>query len=276
MSGPAIVAVVVASAAGLAAVGWLGLRIPPRPLAPPRAIPAPAGEVDLPAGLPAPVARYYRVLGAGGPRVPRVETFALWGRARMRVIPLLPLPVAFWSEHRVGWSGLQLLAVTWFRLPVLRGRDHYLDGHGEMRIGRRRFAGPEIDQGENLFLWAELVLVPSVVATRPGVRWEPVDGRTARLRVPFGDAEDELTVQFDPATGLAGEIRAMRYREPGSEKLGWRVRYRRWTGSGTGLYPSRIDVTWSDQRRPWFVLDVDGVAAGAAVSGGLAAGALTP
>jgi hypothetical protein len=163
--------------------------------------------------------------------------------------------------------------VRWFGLPLLRGVDDYVDGHGRMRIGRSTVAGPEIDQGENLFLWAELVLVPSVLATRPGVRWEPIDRDSARLRVPFGDGEDELTFRFDRDTGLVGHCEAMRYRSPGGPKVGWHICYEQWRSFPAGTYPTRITVRWADQLRPWFELDVDGVALNVPVSPDLASAA---
>jgi hypothetical protein len=190
----------------------------------------------------------------------------------MRRAPLPRLPVTFWSGHRVGWSGRQRLAVTWYGLPVLRGEDDYIAGRGRMRIGRQDVRGPEIDQGENLFLWAELLLIPSVLATRPGVWWEPLDADSARLRVPFGAGEDELLVRFDPDTGLISECRAMRFRTPGQPKVGWHIWYERWTHFPAGRYPARISVRWADQRRPWFVLDVDGVALNGPVDADLSAG----
>ncbi len=170
------------------------------------------------------------------------------------------MPVTFWSEHRVGWSGLQLLAVRWFGLPFLRGRDAFVGERGEMRIGKRRVAGPEIDQGENLFLWSELALIPSVLETRPESRWEAIDDTTARLVVPFGDGEDEIVFRFDPATGLIREGRAMRRRDVGGPKIGWRIAYLDWKRFGDVLMPGRFTVTWEEHGRPWFVLDVDGVA----------------
>lgn len=226
----------------------------------------------MPAGLPRPVTTFYRALGYSELRAPRVDTFTLWGRARMKPGPLPWLPVTFWSEHRVGWSGRQLMGITWYRIPILRARDTYLDGRGQMSIGRRRVGGPEIDQGENLFLWAELVLLPSVVATRPGVRWEPLDDLAARLVVPFADSEDEMVFQFDPATGLLEQGTAMRYQRVGGPKVGWRIGYHAWRWFEAGLYPSKITVTWLDRGRPWFILDVDGIAINAPVSELLAAG----
>jgi hypothetical protein len=190
----------------------------------------------------------------------------------MRRTGLPRMPVTFWSEHRVGWSGRQQLAITLYRMPILRGRDTYIDGRGEMHVGRQRLTGPEIDQGENLFLWAELVLLPSVLATRPGVRWEPIDGHAARLRFPFGAGEDEMTFRFDPHTGLISDGRAMRYKTAGAPKIGWRIDYRHWARFDDGVFPTRIDVTWDDDSRPWFELGVDGVAVNAAISDQLTTG----
>jgi len=267
-----IVVAVVSAAIAVVAFVWTGFRVRPRPLrfAPDAATDAAPVLVALPPDLPDPVVRFYRAIGAGDqgagvgdacePTIVRVDTFALWGRAWMRRRPLPWLPVSFWSGHEVGRSGLQLLAVTWFGLPILRGRDQFAEGRGEMLIGGRRVTGPEIDQGENLFLWAELVLLPSVLSTRPDARWEPVGPHAARLRVPFGDGEDELVFFFDPETGLISRCRALRYREVGGPKLGWRLDYTRWRSFGGGTYPGRIVVTWQDQGRPWFILDVDGAA----------------
>lgn len=249
----------------LGALVWTGFRVRPRRRGGLSA-PVDAGTVRLPADLPPPVHRFYRAIGAEGPEVARVRTLALWGRAWMRRRPLPWLPVSFWSEHNVGWSGLQRLAVTWFGLPVLRGFDQYVQGRGEMVIAGRRVAGPEIDQAENLFLWAELVLLPSVLATRPGVEWEPIDDHCARLRVPFGDGIDELIAHFDPQTDLLSRCRALRYREVGGPKIGWRIGYGQWRQFGVGRFPGRITVTWEDQLAPWFVLDVDGVGTNVAVS----------
>jgi hypothetical protein len=263
-----------ASAAGLAALAALGFRVRPPAVPMPAELASP-GTVALPPDLPEPVLRYHSSLGLDAGTAPMIDTFLLWGRAWMRRAPLLGLPVSFWSEHRVGWSARQRLAVTWFGLPVLRGVDDYIDGHGRMRIGRRLVAGPEIDQGENLFLWAELLLVPSVLATRPGVRWEAVDAEHAVLHVPFGTGSERLTVRFDPVTGRLAECHALRYRTPGRPKVSWHITYEGWVPFPSGWYPGRITVRWADQSRPWFVLDVDGVAVNVAVDSDLTVPAAT-
>jgi hypothetical protein len=261
----------VATVTGMAALVALGFRVRPRieVSLSSDALSARVGAVPLPDDLPAPVVRFHRTLGIDGAQAQAVDTFVLWGRAWMRRTPLPRLPVTFWSAHRVGWSARQRLAVTWYGLPVLRGVDDYIDGHGRMRIGSQQVEGPEIDQGENLFLWAELLLVPSAIVRRPGVRWEPVDDNRAVLRVPFGAGSDRLDVHFDPVTGRMSECRAMRYRAPGGPKVGWHIRYERWCQFPAGFFPSRISVRWADQSRPWFVLDVDGVAVNVAVDADL-------
>lgn len=264
-----------AAAITLAVVAVLGFRV--RPVRA-RAVSAgrPARTVELAPDLPEPVARYHRALGFDGRHVPAADTFVLWGRAWMRPAPLLRLPVRFWSAHRVGWNARQRLAVTWYGLPVLRAIDDYVDGHGRMRIGRRDVTGPEIDQGENLFLWAELLLVPAAVAARPGARWQTVDADSALLRVPFEHGSDRLMVRFDPDTGLLTECRALRYRAPGGPKVGWHVWFERWVHGPDGRLPSRISVRWADRPRPWFVLDVDGMATNVRVDPDLEAGGPGP
>jgi hypothetical protein len=260
--------------AGLVGLTALGFRIRPRPV-PITAESASPDTVALPDDLPAPVVRFYRSLGVDG-TAPVVDTFALWGRAWMRRAPLPRLPVTFWSEHRVGWSGRQRLAVTWFGLPVLRGVDDYIDGRGRMRIGSRLVRGPAIDQGENLFLWAELLLVPSVLATRPRVSWQAVDAEHAVLHAPFGTGSERLTVRFDPVTGRIAECVAQRYRTPDRPKVGWHITYERWVWFPAGWYPTRISVRWADQNWPWFVLDVDGVAVNVPVDPDLTASTDAP
>jgi hypothetical protein len=240
----------------LALVAWAGLQVRPRPLGP-SGPSEDLGEVALPADLPDPVKRHFRM--SFGPKPPRIETMAIWGRARMKRDRLPWMPVSFWSEQRVGESALQRLVVTWFGLPILRGTDSYVDGRGEMLIGNQRVVGVEIDQGENLFLWSEAALIPSA-ARHPGVRWERLDDDSARLVVPFRGGEDEMVFRFDPSTGLIREARAMRFREVGGIKVGWRVGYSEWRRFGPAMFPGRISVTWEDKGRPWFVLDIDGVA----------------
>lgn len=72
-------------AAGLgtaAGLGWLGLQVEPAPFPPYPERTMRLETVAPPAGVPAPVARYFRA--AFGERVPIVESAVLTGRARLR------------------------------------------------------------------------------------------------------------------------------------------------------------------------------------------------
>jgi hypothetical protein len=66
--------------------------------------------------------------------------------------------------------------------------------------------------------------------------------------------------RFHSQTGLIREGRALRHRERGGPKIGWQIGYLGWRRFGDLTFPSRITVTWEDHGRPWFVLDVDGLA----------------
>ncbi|WP_018352477.1 DUF6544 family protein [Longispora albida] len=239
-----------------------GFLVTPRPLAPPPETAPPHGTLPPHDGWPQPVRRHYAASTgrSSGP----VMTFALWGRARMRIRGV-PLRATFWSGHRIGVSARQDITVTWYGLPVLRGVDTFSGGHGRMVIAGRAVTGPEIDQGENLFVWAELVLLPSAIVRR-GAVWLPDGEHSAILVVPYAGGTDTLRFRFDPVTGLLSEGFALRYREPGGEKIGWKLEYRDWRHYGGMLFPSRLTVTWADQARPWFELAVDGVAVNPALT----------
>ena len=90
---------IAAALAALVGLGWLGLQVKPRPLAPYTA-PEPAlATIPLPAGLPTPVERYYR--GLYGDEVPVVTSAVVTGRMWLRPWAS-PCPGAFASSTRRG------------------------------------------------------------------------------------------------------------------------------------------------------------------------------
>jgi hypothetical protein len=243
-------------------LGWLGLKIKPKPFpAFPGATPR-LEMVPLPAGLPVPVERFYRQTShqAGGERVPLIDSAVVTGRARMR-IKGVTFPARFRFTHLAGQGYRHYIEVTFFGLPLMKVNERYLEGKSLFELPFDTLDNdPNINQGANLGVWAESVWLPSVWITDHRVRWEPVDEVTALLVVPFQETEERFVVRFDPDTGMLRYMEAMRYRDPGDEaKILWIAESAEW-GSLDGFVLPRVGpVTWFDQGTPWAIFSVEDV-----------------
>jgi hypothetical protein len=252
---------------GTAAVVWAGLRTPVRP----RPINANARGLDtvaVPADLPAPVARYFQL--TAGDAVPVAVAPAITGTARMAV-PGLPFRLwmqARWqARYQPGRAFTRVMELGFFGRPVLRAVDHYEDGMGSLTVGGKREAGPNVDQAADLVLWAESVWMPSVLFTTPGLRWQAVDETRARLLVPYGKREHEITWHFDAGSGLLTHLTSFRFKSTQSRwKTAWRVDMRQYATFQQIRIPSSIAITWEDEGRPWAIFDVADMAYDSPVS----------
>lgn len=244
--------------AGLLGAGWLGLQVAPAPFPPYPEPTAELGAVDLPAGLPPPVARYFREVV--GERVPRIESAVISGRGRLRFAGVT-MPARLRFTHDAGRGYRHYIETTWLGMPVLRVNEWYLDGRGRLELPFGTVVDePKVNEAGNLGLWAESFWLPSVLVTDPRVRWEPIDGRTARLVVPFGQAEHSLIVTFDEATGLMRHAEAPRYRGATDEtRTPWRIEALGWRTFHGVRIPSPAAATWLDEGSPWLVIDVEEV-----------------
>lgn len=250
--------VIVGVAGGLSAlfgIGWFGLQVVPPNLTLPVDEPQSLGTVPVPSNLPAPVHRYFQV--TVGAAAPRVESLAIYGRARANFGIWLPL--RYRLVHRPGYDYERYMEVTWFGLPVLKAIDRYLDGVGITGPVGRAATGPAIDQASNMILWAEAPAIPSLWLTDTRIRWEAIDDQTVRLIFPFGEEEDELTVHFDPESGLITQMTALRYRDAASGKVPWRIDFLSWRTYNEILLPERVAITWEDQGQPWSYWELENV-----------------
>ena len=235
----------------LAGIGWLGLRIKPKPFA---AYPGQTPElqtIHLPEGLPAPVERYYRQLY--GDKIPVITSAVVSGRATMSPFGFA-LPARFRFVHEAGQNYRHYMEATWFGIPIMKVNEWYLDGNGRLELPIIGTAeGPHTNQGANLGLWAESTYLPAIWLTDPRVHWEAVDDETALLFVPFGDEEQQFVVRFDPETGGLVVMEAMRYRDEAGEKILWlaaSVPGETIEAGGAALAAAGA-ATWLDQGKPW-------------------------
>jgi hypothetical protein len=216
-------------------------------------------SIPLPAGLPAPVERFYKTLY--GNRVPVVTTAVLSGRSLIRPAGPLMFPARFRLTHIAGQAYRHYIEVTFFGIPVIKANEYYRDGHGRMDItviGTDE--GPKYDQAANLALWAEASYFPSLFITDPRARWEPVDETTAVLVVPFGSEEERITVRFDPQTHLITWLESMRYKASTSNtRVLWLNHLLSSEVRNKQQYPPVGEVIWMDDGKPWFALNVEDV-----------------
>lgn len=241
-------------------LGWLGLKIKPAPFAPyPEKTPT-LKTIPVPAGLPAPVERFYKTVY--GDEIPVVESAVIKGRAV--VAPFgVKMPARFLFVHEAGKGYRHYIEATWFGLPIMKVNERYVDGQSlfELPVGDPIVNDPSTNQGANLAVWAEAAWFPSIWLTDPRVHWAPVDENTALMYVPFEGVEENFVMRFNPETGLLDSMEAMRYRDSGpqAKKILWITR----NLPSQKIEGTQLDTigtaTWMDQGIPWATFTLEEV-----------------
>jgi hypothetical protein len=211
-----ILIIILCIVAVLIFLGWLGLQIKPRSFPPfPQKTPS-LKTIPLPAGLPAPVERFYKAVY--GDEIPVIETVVIKGRAFIAPFGVR-LPARFLFVHNAGKDYRHYFETTWFGMPIMKVNERFLDGKSrfELPVGDPIVDDSSTNQAANLAVWAEAAWFPSIWLTDPRVRWEPVDEKTALLYVPFEDREENFILRFNPESGLLDSMEAMRYRDSGPQ-----------------------------------------------------------
>jgi len=157
---------------------------------------------EMLAGLPEPAQRYLRYAGVVGR--PLVDTVRLRQRCRMRPAPngiSFPLIAEQWySVEPPGFIWDATVPVGC--IPVVRGRDGYIDGHGLMTIKAGSLipfvnaSGPEMDQASLLRHLSEMTWFPSAFL-RDRVTWEAIDDTTVRVTITDGDLRASGALEID-------------------------------------------------------------------------------
>jgi len=254
------VIVIACPAIALGLLLWLGLQVRPQPFAPYSQQPGPLETVPLPAGLPAPVERFYRTLY--GEQIPVIETVVIQGRGVIKPFLNLPLPVRYVFVHQAGQAYRHYFEAALFGIPLLKVDEGYIDQASFFESPMAKsYDHPKANQGANLALWAEAVWFPSLWLTDGRTYWEPVDDHSARLYVPFEEGEEVFLVDFNPQTGLIDSLVTRRYRdlEKDSPKILWIVRAEPGEPPAEGQQGPTFSATWVDQGSPWAYFNLEEV-----------------
>jgi len=217
----------------------------------PRPPHAPLVTEEMLAGLPEPAQRYLRYAGVVGR--PLVDTVRVRQACRMRPAPDgISLPIVAEQWYTVEPPGFIWDAtVPVAGIPVVRGRDGYLEGRGVMTIKAGSLipfvnaAGPEMDQASLLRHLSEMAWFPSAFL-RDRVSWEAIDDTTVRVSIADGDLRATGTLEIDP------EGRLMEFRSERHAMVGKRFELRPWSaptyayGEFEGLrLPVRGAAVWT-------------------------------
>jgi len=226
-----------------------GFRQQPAPFPRFTAASSPVETVPLPAGLPAPVERYFRLTYGDG--VPVYTSAVMSGRGTVRFMGIT-MPGRLRFTHDSGQAYRHYIETTFYGIPLFKVNESYLDGHTrlELPFGVVEDA-PGVDSAANQGLWAETFVYPAYLLTDLRLRWEAVDDDTAKLFVPFQDGEQEFRLDFDPQTGMIIRFETLRYRD---EKLGairWWGDFIYGTDQNGDPVLENFTATWEDEGTPW-------------------------
>jgi len=229
----------------------------------PQAFPAysaPASPVTtdpLPDGLPAPVERFYRLIH--GDAVPVYTSAVMSGRGTIRFMGVV-MPARLRFTHDSGQGYRHYIEATFWGYPVFKVNERYLDGKGWMQLPFGVVENdPGVDSAANQGLWAETFLYPAYLVTDPRVRWEAVDSDTAKMFVPFGEGEQEFTVDFDPGTGMLIRYETLRHRDDKQGVIRWWGDFTYEPDANGDPQLSTVSATWEDEGTPWLVMKVEQV-----------------
>lgn len=206
-------------------------------------------------GLPAPVRRYFRAAleeaqpMVAGARVRHEGTFNMGEGAENNWKPFTSDQVVVARRPGFDWNGRVAMMPG---LPV-RVHDAYVAGEGILHasllglvsVVDMRGRG-EVAEGELMRFFAEATWYPTALLPSQGVRWEAVDGRSARATLEEGDISLTMLFTFDER-GLVETVSAEERGRAVGDKIvptPWRGRFWNYEERGGMLVPLDGEVAW--------------------------------
>lgn len=212
-------------------------------------------------GLPSPVQRYFSAVLADGQPMITAMTWTQEGSMQMKPTDSRWRPFKATQLFVTDPPGFEWNA----RLRMMPGvdahvSDAYVQGRGELNaslfglfpVGKAE-GTPEIARGELLRYLAEAVWFPTALLPGHGLRWAPIDDRTARATLEDGST----TVSIDFGFGDDGLIETAfahaRDREVDgrSEPLPWKGRFTNYSWRHGIQTPLNAEVSWEYPEGPW-------------------------
>ncbi len=214
-------------------------------------------------GLPPPVARYFHAVLREGQPIVTAATMVQQG------VFDLGRPAERWRRftatqrvvtRRPGFDWDARIALL-PGVPV-RVHDAYVAGEGLLHaslfglVPLARLRGtPELAEGELMRFLAEAAWYPTALLPSQGVRWEPVDERSAAATLADGDVRVTLTFHFAD-DGTIASVRGIRGRTVGTRifPTPWEGRWAHYELHGGMRIPTEGEVAWHlpDGRRPYW------------------------
>ena len=108
-----------------------GFRQQPAPFPRFTAASSPVETVPLPAGLPAPVERYFRLTYGDG--VPVYTSAVMSGRGTVRFMGIT-MPGRLRFTHDSGQAYRHYIETTFYGIPLFKVNESYLDGHTRLEL----------------------------------------------------------------------------------------------------------------------------------------------
>jgi hypothetical protein len=239
----------------LVGIAFVGLQVKPTSFPAFASSQAKLETISLPAGLPAPVTKFYRKIY--GDQIPVIHSAVISGRATLRPVGPISLPARFRFTHVAGQDYRHYIEATIFGLPILKINESYIKNSSRMAMPWGTTTDdPRANQGANLAVWAEALWFPSIFLTDPRVHWNAVDDVTATLTVPFKASTETFIARFDPVTHLLSYLESMRFKTT-DQKVLWLNQARVWGDVGGSMVLKESAVIWMDDGKPWATFEVE-------------------